>query len=464
MDSNLKACSTCKEEKGINEFQLDNGKPRARCKSCCNSIRQGKKKANEALQKELAGELRVCNVCNIEKINNDFYKTANADPFTKTCKTCKNRIRKEKNNSNELEDVTESFEIVKIVSNLRKCTKCGVKKEIGEFALSNGRPRGDCKWCCNEISKAKRLAEKKALAEIQIVKTETSQVCLLCNEEKEFSQYDIIYGKIRTHCILCYENLPTLSPISVKRELELERSRKRYDNRSEEQKEDKKNKASVYYVNNKETINKQHAEYRANNPEKEKIRHAKFFQENKEEILIYRKEYFKKYPIKKLMLNIRSRLRHSYISGSECYDLIGCDMDFLKRWFIFHFELDKDKDINFSNHGSRWHLDHVIPCRIFDASITSEKEQCFHWSNLRPLLIKENLSKNGKISEEHISIQNTRLQEFCKQENIPIRQIEIPTKMQDCSIEEINSQSEPYDLDNPYLDSDSETDCDLVSE
>jgi hypothetical protein len=460
MASNLKTCSLCKIEKDISEFSPSYEKLRARCRECDNSTYKKKKADNEILQNEIGEESRTCDKCHIEKTNNDFHKTASAGLFAKICKDCKNHSRRKKKASADIEEITEEVETLKLVPDGRTCTKCKIEKEINEFAHSNGRPRGDCKDCCNNVFREKRIIEKlaleKALAEIQIIKTETSQTCLLCKEEKEYSMYDIVYGIMRIHCRMCYENLPDIIPISIKNELKKERSRERYANMSKEQKEDRKSGRQEYYINNKETINDKQAEYRKNNPEKERVRHAKFYQENKETIHIYRNKFYDENPSKKLMNSIRSRLRSMYVSRKECYDLIGCDMDFLERWFTFHFELDKNKGMNFLNHGEIWHIDHVLPCRIFDPTIDSHKEQCFHWSNLSPLLTKENLSKSGKISEEHISIQNTRLEKFCKQENISLFQIEIPTKTQDSSIEGDNQQS--------VSECDSECDSDTKSE
>jgi hypothetical protein len=327
-----------------------------------------------------------------------------------------------------------------VLAKSKICTVCKIDKSSSDYSLNNGKFRGACKECSNRIKREKRAdinlikqKEKEATLPPPATPQIMLQKCLLCNEEKEYSEYEIMYEKMRKHCKTCYDNLPRPKPKSVKLELTNENSRRKYREKSTEQIEDKKIKAQKYYVKNKETINLQHAEYRKNNKEKEQQRHAIFYQKNKVAIHIYRNKFYESNPLKKLMLKLRQRLSKFYISGNECEDLIGCDMVFLKEWFKFHFELDNDKDMNFTNHGSSWQIDHIIPCCIFDVSIDSHKTQCFHWSNLRPLLIDENLSKGGRLSNIYITEQNIRLHEFCKQEDIPIYKITTP-KLQDTSI------------------------------
>jgi hypothetical protein len=43
-----------------------------------------------------------------------------------------------------------------------------------------------------------------------------------------------------------------------------------------------------------------------------------------------------------------------------------------------------------------WHVDHIIPCALFDLTNFEQQKQCFHYSNLTPLLAKKNLSKGAK--------------------------------------------------------------------
>jgi hypothetical protein len=49
------------------------------------------------------------------------------------------------------------------------------------------------------------------------------------------------------------------------------------------------------------------------------------------------------------------------------------------------------------NYGSYWHIDHIIPCTLYDLFLESEQKKCFNYRNLRPLEIKENFRKSNKF-------------------------------------------------------------------
>jgi len=40
------------------------------------------------------------------------------------------------------------------------------------------------------------------------------------------------------------------------------------------------------------------------------------------------------------------------------------------------------------------HIDHIIPCEVFDLTIKEHQLVCFNYKNLQPLWSKDNLSKN----------------------------------------------------------------------
>lgn len=325
------------------------------------------------------------------------------------------------------------------IPNSKVCSICKLDKSSEDYSTNNGKLRSACKDCSNRIKREKRTIARQLKEEQILLNTSTieekTQLCLLCKQEKKISEFEIILNKLRKNCIECYDNSENLSSESIKKELKREARRKKYHEQmqDEEFKEARRIKMKKIYDLNKDAINKQHKEYRESNKEKEKERHAKYYQKNKSNIHSYRRNYYTNNPMKKLMLKLRQRLSKYYISGRECPDLLNCDMEFLRKWFSFNFELDKEKSMNFSNHGSYWHIDHVIPCCYFDVSNLDHRKLCFSWYNLRPLLANENSEKNGNIDEIYITEQNFRLKEFCEKENIPLKQITL-FKSRDTSI------------------------------
>jgi hypothetical protein len=79
-------------------------------------------------------------------------------------------------------------------------------------------------------------------------------------------------------------------------------------------------------------------------------------------------------------------------------DIIGCSAEFYKAWLEFQF----DEQMNWDNHGSYWHIDHVKPCSSYNMLDDNEIKQCFNWMNVRPIEKTLNLSKNDKIDHELI--------------------------------------------------------------
>lgn len=46
-----------------------------------------------------------------------------------------------------------------------------------------------------------------------------------------------------------------------------------------------------------------------------------------------------------------------------------------------------------------WHIDHIRPCSSFDPSDPAQVKECFHFYNLQPLWVIENLKKSDSWDE-----------------------------------------------------------------
>lgn len=185
----------------------------------------------------------------------------------------------------------------------------------------------------------------------------------------------------------------------------------RFKGYQEKDKAKQKIRCANWYAENKRYINNQHADYRKANPEKEKVRHAKWYQENKAWIVKRNKKYLDSNPGIKLSRSCRTRVSNIFKSGKDASDLLGCDTEFLYEWFMFSLSFCDD-DLTFENYGTKWHIDHVIPCAVYDLTDEKQKKICFHWTNLAPLEKIENMSKGGRVYQSYIDIQNDRLRMF----------------------------------------------------
>lgn len=144
------------------------------------------------------------------------------------------------------------------------------------------------------------------------------------------------------------------------------------------QEERKKRRAESdrkYHLKNKERLNAISREY------------AK---KNREEINKKTREKRKIKPEIKMAIAIRSRSRRLMRSKTSTSDKIGCSI----KEFVVYIQNQFRDGMTWENYGSFWHLDHIKPLCSFNLLDPEEYKKASHFSNLRPLLAWENLSKN----------------------------------------------------------------------
>lgn len=90
----------------------------------------------------------------------------------------------------------------------------------------------------------------------------------------------------------------------------------------------------------------------------------------------------------------QSLSRASAKKTSRTLDLIGCTAEELRA----HIESQFCEGMSWSNR-SEWHIDHIIPLACFDLKNTQTHAIAFHYTNLRPLWKRDNLSKGSKMPE-----------------------------------------------------------------
>lgn len=132
----------------------------------------------------------------------------------------------------------------------------------------------------------------------------------------------------------------------------------------------------------KKCINKYEAEYKLN-----KIKTDPAFK-----VLHY---------LRKRLLTHIVRIKKNKISKRMSFeDLIGCNQEKL----IEHIEAQFTPKMSWGNHGTYWHIDHVIPVSSFDVTDPEQRKQANHWTNLQPLEAKRNLSKANKITKPQMNL------------------------------------------------------------
>jgi len=100
-------------------------------------------------------------------------------------------------------------------------------------------------------------------------------------------------------------------------------------------------------------------------------------------------------PAFKLKDNLRRRLRYALkgkCKSEATMKLVGCSAEQARQWIESQF-----KD------GMTWYtieVDHMMPCKHFDLSVPEQQKQCFHYTNLQPLLKRDNRQKSGRITHD----------------------------------------------------------------
>lgn len=103
----------------------------------------------------------------------------------------------------------------------------------------------------------------------------------------------------------------------------------------------------------------------------------------------------------KLAENIRARVRqllgNKKIIKPKTQELINSTL----KDFIQHLEKHFYDDISLDNYSTKWQLDHIIPCDWFDLTDLLQIKACCHYTNLQPLLIKDNCAKSNRLDWVH---------------------------------------------------------------
>lgn len=143
-------------------------------------------------------------------------------------------------------------------------------------------------------------------------------------------------------------------------------------------------KRRIRYSLNKKEINKKLKKYRQSNPEK---------------VRKFRKTARKKNE-KKLNFRIKQRLKNRIRQAlkrdkkiNNTINLIGLSVNQFKEYMLNKFT----GIMSWDNYGPIWHIDHIIPCAIFDFSSPEIQYICFNYRNLRPLLESDNIIVKSDI-------------------------------------------------------------------
>jgi hypothetical protein len=302
----------------------------------------------------------------------------------------------------------------------KECVECKISLPISSFEnnIKRGKAyvRNKCYQC--RLKRTHQLRQEKCDAEKKVVQ---SKICLHCNVNKSIEEYYKYKLSPDGHSNICSECAKTAKKTQLQNKntqntnvpnvLFCEKCKITKD--VSFFKRNSKSKTGFYKMCNACWKPKTW------NSEKQKASEKKYVLANPEKM----KEKWKRASLRPNRI-IRERLNKRISCAlqsvnnrkiNNTHEYVGCDMKYLKKWFEYHFS---DNTLGWHNKGD-WHIDHVMPCAVFDLTKPEEQLKCFHWSNLRPCLKLENMEKGDKIIPELIEKHNNLVKEFLKVNPLP---------------------------------------------
>jgi hypothetical protein len=240
------------------------------------------------------------------------------------------------------------------------------------------------------------------------------KTCTKCKELKDVSSfYKRKSGLISSTCKICH--LLYCKEYSTKnKEKIIERSKQWQNNNKDKRKQIKQrwiDKNPNYHKEYRQEYHKNNPDYNKNyyqkDPEKRKQDSRNFRINHPLHNQQYQKEKCKRDVNFRMTRNLRSRMKYALnnnLKSDKTIVLLGCSIPFLKNYLESMFL----PTMSWENYGRYWHIDHIIPCSVFNLSKQEDQEKCFHYTNLQPLFattkVIEGITYVGNINKGNKTI------------------------------------------------------------
>jgi hypothetical protein len=255
------------------------------------------------------------------------------------------------------------------------CTRCNIEKSVSDFhrCKKNGVATY-CKKCRSEYSKIWRYEKDRDIKHKS--KKRGISIEEILEEEKTISLAQSLNKK---YCYGCKNILDKECFGKMKCAK---------DGLNTKCKKCMKTRATKYYQDNLEKIQKNAELYRKENGEKMRFLYRRWLKEKRTSDPTY-----------SFLLRIRSRLywyfknnNMNYKINKDDMKMIGCSPTDLK----LHLENQFVDGMSWENYGQKgWHIDHIIP--LSSAKTVEDVLTLNHYTNLQPLWATDNRKKGKKI-------------------------------------------------------------------
>lgn len=163
-----------------------------------------------------------------------------------------------------------------------------------------------------------------------------------------------------------------------------------------------------YYKENREEFIKQACDYSRKNRKECNARKRAWAMKNREKRRLYQKRWRAKPHLAGVIRlrigdSFRQRIKKVLFKNGKSattLKLLGCSVEDFRIYLESKFE----PGMTWENYGSAWHIDHIMPCAIFDLSRPEHQKRCFHFSNMQPLFREENQAKRDKVLSDQFNL------------------------------------------------------------
>ena len=104
-----------------------------------------------------------------------------------------------------------------------------------------------------------------------------------------------------------------------------------------------------------------------------------------------------------ILERLRSRINSAItgnIKSKPTMCLLGCTLAEFKTHLQQTAVLNRYLYFDVNNYsGLQYHIDHIIPCSLFDLSDETEQKKCFNFTNMQILLAEDNIKKGSKTTK-----------------------------------------------------------------
>lgn len=156
-----------------------------------------------------------------------------------------------------------------------------------------------------------------------------------------------------------------------------------------------------YYKANAERYNASHRSYYLKNKAEVAEKNRAWKRANRAKVNASVRKYYQSNQNARILHRIRTRISQAFRTQAtkkalKTQDMLGCSIASFRRYIESRFE----PGMTWENYGPGWHLDHIVPCALFDLTKVEHQKACFHFSNYQPLFTKDNLTKGERLFHE----------------------------------------------------------------